>query len=133
MQGTIVRCRLQSKMENERGAMFHVVKEKRRGHQKYIHKLITTENKQISTTTECLQEATNHFQEHFNEFPVSSETSKALLQNLNLHISIDDQQILKQRITEDELLKALLGTKSNTSPGNDGITYDFYKTFWNIL
>lgn len=32
-----------------------------------------------------------------------------------------------------ELEKALLTFKNDKSPGNDGLSYEFYKQFWNIL
>lgn len=73
MQGVMIRCRPKSKMDKEKGTLFHVVKEKKRGYQKYIHHLRTNDNQQISTTSDCLHEATRHFQELFNEYPISSE------------------------------------------------------------
>ena len=37
------------------------------------------------------------------------------------------------RITEEELLKALKKMSNNKSPGNNGVTKEFYKAFWNDL
>ena len=34
---------------------------------------------------------------------------------------------------ENELLKALKNMSNNKSPGNDGVTKEFYKTFWEDL
>ena len=39
----------------------------------------------------------------------------------------------KGEITEEELLKALTKTPNNKSPGNDGITKEFYEAFWDDL
>ena len=39
----------------------------------------------------------------------------------------------KGEITEEELLKALKKTPNNKSPGNDGITKEFYEAFWDDL
>ena len=36
----------------------------------------------------------------------------------------------EERITEDDLLDALKSMKENKSPGNDGLTKEFYETFW---
>ena len=33
-------------------------------------------------------------------------------------------------LTEDECFKALKEMKNDKSPGSDGITVEFYKTFW---
>ena len=38
---------------------------------------------------------------------------------------------LDGRITEKELLIALQSMENNKSPGNDGLTKEFYTTFWN--
>ena len=38
---------------------------------------------------------------------------------------------LDGRITEEELLIALQSMENNKSPGNDGLTKEFYTTFWN--
>ena len=39
----------------------------------------------------------------------------------------------KGEITEEELLKALKKNPNNKSPGNDGITKEFYEAFWDDL
>ena len=36
-------------------------------------------------------------------------------------------------LTEDECFKALKEMKNDKSPGSDGITVEFYKTFWDDL
>ena len=40
-------------------------------------------------------------------------------------------ETLDGRITEKELLIALQSMENNKSPGNDGLTKEFYITFWN--
>lgn len=74
MQGVMTRCRPMSKIEKEKSSMFHTVKEKRRGCQKYIHRLLTSENEQISTT-DCLTEGFSYFRKYYDHFPNSSEMS----------------------------------------------------------
>ena len=36
-------------------------------------------------------------------------------------------------LTEDEILSSLKDTQNNKTPGNDGLTKEFYETFWNEI
>ena len=40
---------------------------------------------------------------------------------------------MKAKLTVEECLQSLQSFKENKSPGNDGPTVEFYKTFWGIL
>ena len=48
-------------------------------------------------------------------------------------LSDSDKDILSQDITLDELTVALNDMKKDSSPGFDGLTVRFYKTFWPLL
>ena len=37
------------------------------------------------------------------------------------------------KIVKDELLISLNSTQNNKTPGNDGLTKEFYETFWNEI
>ena len=39
-------------------------------------------------------------------------------------------QICENTITNDEFIKTLKSTKNNSSPGSDGLPYEFYNHFW---
>ena len=45
---------------------------------------------------------------------------------------LQEEQVIKceGEITEYELLKSLKSIKNDKSPGNDGLTKEFYETFW---
>ena len=42
-------------------------------------------------------------------------------------------QSCEGKLTKEECEKALSFFKTNKSPGNDGITVEFYRIFWNVL
>ena len=56
-----------------------------------------------------------------------------LLKNINKRISREDKTKLDSPITPQELLNAVLQLLFNKSPGYDGITAEFYKTFWYLI
>ena len=41
--------------------------------------------------------------------------------------------MIRNDLTDKELLNALTGILNNKSPGNDGLTKEFYETFWDEL
>ena len=55
--------------------------------------------------------------------------NKVLVPKLNY----EDARICGVDLNKLELLKALKSMQNNKSPGNDGLTKEFYKTFWNEI
>ena len=45
----------------------------------------------------------------------------------------DQQKICEGELTEKEIFLALASISNNKSPGNDGLTKEFYFTFWNDI
>ena len=45
----------------------------------------------------------------------------------------DNAQACEGKLTVDECLKSLQLFENNKSPGDDGLTVEFYKVFWNIV
>ena len=69
----------------------------------------------------------NRFKENLN---TSKEVISSFLENINLPTLTNKQALECEGITsETELLKALKSMKNDKSPGNDGITKEFYKFF----
>ena len=56
-----------------------------------------------------------------------------MLRKLSKTVSRQNRQICEKDITTDEIRKAILTFENNKSPGNDGLTGEFYKTFSEIL
>ena len=48
-------------------------------------------------------------------------------------LSVDDSQVCEGKLTIEECVKSLNSFEPNKSPGNDGLTVEFYKFFWNIV
>ena len=53
------------------------------------------------------------------------------INNLNpTQLTQPERELLEQDITKKEIEKALSQLKNNKSPGTDGYSAEFYKTFW---
>ena len=58
---------------------------------------------------------------------------KNLLESITLPSVINDQKVVcSNDLTDKELFDALKGIPKNSS-GNDGLTEEFYETFWDEL
>ena len=50
-----------------------------------------------------------------------------------LFLNYKDARVCEGDLNELEFLKALKSMQNNKSPGNDGLTKEFYKMFWNEI
>ena len=61
----------------------------------------------------------------------SQNNFKSYLGKVNLpKLSFDNQKLLELPLKIDEMTKALKSMENSKSPGNDGLTVEFYKFFW---
>ena len=62
---------------------------------------------------------------------IEGDNVESLLNALSIpKLKIEDANICEGNLSESELFDALTSMQNNKSPGNDGITKDFYETFW---
>ncbi|KAJ4436078.1 hypothetical protein ANN_18705 [Periplaneta americana] len=133
MEGTAIRARQLSMAAEERSALYHIVKEKQRGQMHYITNLKNTNGDDLKTTKQCLNEARNYYTHLYQRTPTSEEASNFLLQGVKHHINLDQHDAMARQITLQEIESALKQTTSNTAPGPDGLTYNFYKSYWQYV
>ena len=69
-----------------------------------------------------------------HDFEESEEFSSHFLENSNIPtLSNNSMMICEGLLTCAECFEALKKFPNGKSPGNDGLTAEFYKTFWNLL
>ena len=62
----------------------------------------------------------------------TSEDCKSFLNEVFVpKLNYEDARFCERDFNKLELLKALKSTQNNKSPENDGLTKEFYETFWN--
>ena len=93
---------------------------------------VTNHNTLLKSIT--LPSVTNH-NTLLQSITLTSVTNhNILLQSINLPSVKNDQKIVcDNHLTDKEFFDALKGVPNNKSPGNDGLTKEFYETFWNEL
>ena len=111
-------------------------KERLHGLQGKILKIIV-DSKEITSNSEIRKEFGSYYKVFFknhnsNHFAImKSFLTKLIFQSLILVTKIS---VLSDKdLSEPELYMALLGMENNKSPGNDGLTKEFYVFFWNEI
>ncbi|KAJ4430752.1 hypothetical protein ANN_19343 [Periplaneta americana] len=133
MHGVMVRARVPTIHEEERCALYHLVKEKRKSRIKYIEQLRTAEGKIANTSKECIKEVEEFFYLTLCCVSTSQKATADILKSVNRHLSLQQQQDLQSPITEEEIRLALEGAPKNTAPGPDGLTYQVYKNHLRLI
>ena len=102
--------------------------------QSQLRKVIVNE-KEIISPEDINNEIYNFYRNLFTEkILTSKEKVDTFLNKMSLP-KLDNQKALSCEgpITETELLKALKSMSNDKSPGNEGLTEEFYETFWNEI
>ncbi|KAJ4440275.1 hypothetical protein ANN_08414 [Periplaneta americana] len=133
MDGVKIRARTPTVSEDERCALYHLVKEKRNARTKYISHLQTTEGTQLTSNSDCIKEIETFFRALYSASPTSATETDTLLKHVNRHLNLQQQRDLQLPITEEEILRAIETAPKNSAPGPDGLTYQLYKMQWNLI
>ena len=80
-----------------------------------------------------LQIVEEYYTDLYTPNKVDHVKQQQLLKNIKKQITVQDRTQLDAPITELELQKAVYQLQDNKSPGLDGITAEFYKTFWYLI
>ena len=93
---------------------------------------LTDDDRSITNQKDVLSSIEKFYKNLFtNKNKNSSESCKNFLQDLqNPTLNEEDQRALSNDLSEDELYLALSEMQDGKSPGNDGLSCEFYKEFW---
>ncbi|KAJ4440325.1 hypothetical protein ANN_08464 [Periplaneta americana] len=133
MDGVKIRARTPTVSEDERCALYHLVKEKRNAMTKHISHLQTTEGTELTSNSDCIKEVETFFKSLYSASPTSVTETDTLLKHVNRHLNLQQQRDLQLPITEEEILMAIETAPKNTAPGSDGLTYQLYKIHWTLI
>ena len=96
---------------------------------------LTDDNKITNNQKEILDDIGLYYKNLFkNNNKTTIDSTKTFLQQLETpRLTEPDRNSLSSEITIDELYTTLLEMADNKSPGNDGLTCEFYKQFWDEI
>ena len=79
------------------------------------------------------QETTNFYQRLYQSEKTDTLAQYYLLNNLTNVLTDEDRDSVEGEITLEELFTVINTFSKDKSPGNDGLTAEFYQTFFNVI
>ena len=133
-EGVKVRSKITWYEEGEKSSKFFLNLEKTKAVQGIIKKL-EIENKEISDPNEINNEINRFFKDLFAKtLQKSSPQVNNFFENIILPVLNQEQkQDCKNEISKKEVIDAFKSFSNNKSPGNEGLTKEFFEASWSEL
>ena len=87
----------------------------------------------VETQDEILKETTNFYKRLYTSEQTDDLAQDYLLNNLKQTLTDENKNSIEGEITLDESYIAIKSLANEKSPGCDGLTAEFYKTFSNVI
>ena len=107
--------------------------EKMRQQKKEMTELKSHSGKLLSDSKDIRKEMNDFYQDLFSEEEVDQEAQDWLADQLSMSLDEQEQVSCEGLLTIEECREALNGMNTGKSPGIDGLTAEFYITFWAVL
>lgn len=132
LDGAAVRSRSDWNQKGEKSTRYFFDLEKKNGQQKVIREL-ECNGRKVSGKTEVLSHIHDHFERHFTATAIDQDACTQLVNTITNRISEDESRNVERPFTLDELEAVHRKMKPRKSPGNDGLSYEFYKATWYFI
>jgi len=132
VQGAAIRSKVEWQEKGEKSTRYFFNLEKSRKAKGVITELEVAGRK-VTKPLEILEAEKHYYEALYSEglTKCSQEEIDRFLIDPNINtLSQQDQALCEGRLTEDEVKKAVNEMRDNKSPGSDGLTKEFYVTFW---
>jgi exonuclease III len=132
-EGLIIRSRARWYESGEKSSKFFLGLEQRNSVQKHVKRVTTSQGETITNPEAIRTEQVSFYKELYRTRDTDLDTEEAQLffgnQNIPKLTEVEKSHC-EGLITEAECLNILASFKENKSPGNDGLTIEFYRKFW---
>ena len=135
-KGAIIRSKATWYEKGEKSNKYFLNLETHKKAKSSVRKVFNDEGMLITDPKKILQEIQNFYSNLCKCEPLrpSEEMLNSFLNNSGIpKLTFNEALICDGKLTVDECYKSLQLFESNKSPGNDGLTVEFYKAFWHIL
>ena len=135
-EGAIIRSKATWYEKGEKSNKYFLNLETHKKAKSSVRKVFNDEGMLITDQKKILQEIQNFCSNLCKCEPLrpSEEMLNSFLNNSGIpKLTFNEALICDGKLTVDECYKSLQLFESNKSPGNDGLTVEFYKAFWHIL
>lgn len=118
--------------ENEKCSAFFFKKMKSRDKRGVITKL-EKDGKMIEGRENMLKVVKEYYEDLFRKEKLEGEKGDFFLKTIKKRLTGEERDRLEGEVTVDEAYSVIKGMKANKVPGIDGLTKEFYETFWGVV
>ena len=140
LEGAKIRSRLLDYTHGEKPSAFLIGKQSKKKKYSLITKLISESNTsdyiegcEITEQEDLEKYVSSSYKNIYMKSNTSEEDKSRFLSLINCIINEEDNSILNQTITLEEIYDIIKSMEVNKSPGIDGIPVEFYQTYWDII
>ena len=119
--------------QGEKHTKYFFSLEKKRQRKKEMTELKSSTGVLLSDSKDIRKETYSFYQDLFSEKEVDLEAHDWPLDQLSMSLDEQKQASCEGLLTVEECREALNGMDTGKSPGIDGLTAEFYLTFWAVL
>lgn len=132
MKGLQIRSKTKWIEEGEKSTKYFLNLEKNNAYRKSVSKLVNSDGNIITSQDLIIDEEIKFFSNLYkSQGTTPIESFNDFFDNVNTpELNDDDKELCNGALTMDECFNALRAMDHNKSPGYDGITAEFYRTFW---
>ena len=132
--GIIIRSRATWYEQGERNSKYFLNLEKRQKYKSHLRKLLVDQT-EISNPSEILNEIEKQFTDQFSDKSrINSQECARFLDQINLpKLDEEEASFMTRNITLLEIFDVLKDMPSNKTPGNDGLSREFYLQFFYLV
>lgn len=128
-RGAILRAKARHTVEGERSTAFFFGCEKAKQGKLYIDKLIGKTGKIVSEVSEVLETAQDFYSRLFSSDGVAEQALDQAVGALERTLSREDRELCDAPLSLMEIEAAVKSLNTGKSPGEDGLTCEFFKRF----
>ena len=133
-QGATIRSRARWYEEGEKSNKYFLNLESSRGKKCSIRKIFTRNETLTTNPKVILDELSSFYSNLYQKDSCSATLMDSLLGKISMPALSDSQkQKCEEKLTISECYSSLKSFQKNKTPGNDGLTAEFYLGFWSIF
>ena len=87
----------------------------------------------VTGTGDMLKETRQFYVDLYTEEGTEESAQDMMLNKIKTKLTDEQAQLCEGEVSHDEITQAVSQTQNDRSPGTDGLTYEFYKSFWHLL
>ena len=133
-KGAIIRSRANWYEKGEKSNKYFLNLESYRGAKSCIRKVFTSNGSLTSDPKKIMKEIEQFYSNLYGVNPKAMNDDHSFWQKMEItKVTEEAKEICEGKLSLKECFNCLQSFENNKSPGNDGLTAEFYKTFWNSV